>query len=168
MEFSEVKRLILYMESHPYIILHNLKLFAHPDWCNILKQVVSYIENKQNENDEEAIPLNEEELEKLMYGLMLLPAIMLQEEHDESWNIYFAIILLMQNYAQDIGSENLQNLVENLSVLIQAKNSIKALILQTESLTIQNQAVLSNTQTPYNLSSVFLRSLLDDQEKENA
>ena len=144
------------------VILHNLKLFAHPDWYMILLKVIEYVENSLQEKELEN--LNEEELEKLSYGLMILPAIMLKEIEGKSWEIYYAITILIQNYAQMTENQQMQELVDNLSILIQGKDSFKALIIQTESLIVQNQAILNNTQTPYNLSSVFLRSMLENKD----
>lgn len=162
MEFQEVKTLIEYMGKHPYVILHNIKLFAHSDWYMLLLKVVEYVENSLQEQEYEK--LNTDELEKLSYGLMILPAIMLKEVDEKSWEVYYAITILLQNYAQMTENHYLQELVDNLSILIQGKDSFKALIIQTESLIVQNQAILNNTQTPYNLSSVFLRSLLEDKD----
>lgn len=168
MEFSAAKELITFMENHPYIIWHKLKLFAHADWLKVMKKLIRALEIAIEESDSNTPELlDEDELSILIFGGMVLPAVMLKEQDSRSMEVYTALVMLIQNYGQIFENAELINLADNLSILLHGANTFKTLILQAESVCVMNQSILSNTRTPYNLSGNFLRAIMPKEEKEN-
>ncbi|MBE5925664.1 MAG: hypothetical protein E7270_01540 [Lachnospiraceae bacterium] len=92
-----------------------------------------------------------------------MPALILEEVDQEAFSIYEAIIVLVQNYSLMFNDEQYLELISNLSKLVLMKNSLSTLLLQCESLIIQQQGVINNSATPYKLSHRFLTSLLKDE-----
>lgn len=165
MTFEETKNIINFMENHPYIILRKVEISCNM-WWPCFKKVIDFMEDHLNDENtsELTAPLVQDETYALQTGLLFLPAIMLTETEDKAWEIYSAIVLLCQNYASMLNDENLLEITETLGSLIEAKNSFQTLMIQCESLVLQNQSMINSNNTPYNLSRKFLTSLLENEE----
>jgi len=165
MTFEQVKENIRFMEAHPYIILRKMQTSCHIWWMSFGK-VLAFVEDHINDESFDGVepPLDEEMRNALQTGLMFLPAIMLGETDEKSWEIYSSIILLTQNYASMIGDTDLLEIIETLGNLVNAKESWKALMIQCESLILQSQSMVNASYVPYNLSRKFLTSLLKTEE----
>ena len=165
MTFEEAKSVINFMVDHPYIILRKMEVSCNLWWLNF-KAVIEFMEEHLNDKDTSNLssPLTQDETYTLQTGLLFLPAIMLNEHEDKAWEIYSAIVLICQNYASMLNDKNMMEITETLGSLIQAKNSWQTLMIQCESLVLQNQSMINSNHTPYNLSRKFLTSLLENEE----
>lgn len=162
MEFNEVKELILTMQSHPYMIAQKVSIY-YPQWSVLIGHMVRDIDlYLEDENYVRAVC--DEELDIVFAGCVLLPGIMLLEDEDTSWKIYEAIGLLIQNYGSIFEVNELIEIATALQRLTQTKKSLQALLIQTESVVVQTQAVINNSSTPYKLSQRFLTSILGEEK----
>lgn len=164
MDFQETIDLIYYMYNHPYIIIRKIQPFCL-DWWNFLERLMNGVkEYVLNEKEEFVDFFDDNERFVLKYSFSLLPAVMLTETEEKSWEVYKALILLLQNYGQMSEQEDLLELVNTLNLLLQSKDSWQALLIQNESMLIQCQSMLNNSNTPYTLSKRFLTSLLNQED----
>lgn len=160
MTFEEVKSNIRYMEEHPYIILRKMQISCY-SWWTAFKEVEAFVEKHLEDDGPFDSCLNEDEKAGLQAGLMFLPAIMLAEEDEKSWDVYSAIVLLIQNYASMTGEEEIRDIAENLGNLSHMRNSWRTMMIQCESLILQGQSFMNASNVPYNLSRQFISSLLN-------
>lgn len=164
MEFQETVDLIYYMYNHPYIIIRKIQPFCQ-DWWNLLERLIEGLKNYISQEDKEFEDFfDDNERFVLKYSFSLLPAAMLTETEEKSWEVYKALILLLQNYGQMGEYEDLLELANTLNLLLQSKDSWQALLIQNESMVIQCQSMLNNSNTPYTLSKRFLTSLLNQDD----
>lgn len=165
MTFVEIKENIQTMKDSPDIILQKMLISCHI-WWSVLLKMEDFVEKHINDENYKILecPFSKEEEEALEVGYMILPAIMLTEEKEISWQIYSSLIILFELYGHLINSARILEIVNNLNILIQAKNSWKAILIQSESLIIQAQSMINANNVPYNLSRRFLTSILNTQD----
>ena len=164
MTFEEIKQNIQLMEHNPNIILNKMQTSCHV-WQYSISKIMAFVEEHIKEEKFAILksPLTEEMTQALYIGSMILPAIMLTETDDKSWEVYSSIILLCQIYSGFVNDEKLLEITRTLETLTQAKDSWKALLIQCESLIVQSQSMVNASILPYNLSKRFLTSLIDKE-----
>lgn len=165
MDFEQVKELIEYMNKHPYVILNSMRVFTQ-GFMPLIQRMIHDIESKIEDENANIFYIEESDQKVLMQALMYLPAIMLIQDDEKAWEIYDAIILLVQNYGEIFGLDVFNNVLNTISKLSQAKTSFETLIVQSESLVLQQQAMINSSNTPYRLSHRFLTSILEGENNE--
>lgn len=165
MDFEQVKELIEYMNKHPYVILNSMRVFTQ-GFMPLIQRMIHDIELKIEDENTNIFCIEEPDQKVLMQALMYLPAIMLIQDDEKAWEIYDAIILLVQNYGEIFGLNVFDNVLNTISKLSQAKTSFETLIVQSESLVLQQQAMINSSNTPYHLSHRFLTSILEGEDNE--
>lgn len=160
MDFNEAKQIIIDGLNHPYILFQKIYIYCS-DWGNLLHQAINKIELSINEEAVEGLSIDEEAL--LAYGAMFIPAIVLQEDIEENWKLSSAIGLMLQNYGNFFDSDKVSNAAKAVNKIVHTKNSLSALLIQTESVILQLQSALNNSDTPYKLSKKFLTSLFSEE-----
>lgn len=164
MEFQEVKDLFTKMQNHPYMLAQKVGVY-YPNWCNALGLFIKNIEMKL-EDEKYQSDIADNEMAEIYQGSLMLPAIMLLEDEEESWEIYEAIGMLIQNYGLIFEKPELVELAGILQKLTLTKNSLQSIIIQTESVLLQTQATINNSSTPYKLSRRFINSILGGKEDD--
>ena len=160
MDFNEAKQIIIDGLNHPYILFQKIYIYCS-DSGNFLHRAINKIELSINEEASEGLGTDEETL--LAYGAMFIPAIILQEDIEENWKLSSAIGLMLQNYGDFFDSDKVSNAAKAINKIVHTKNSLSALLIQTESVILQLQSALNNSDTPYKLSKKFFTSLFSEE-----
>lgn len=162
MEFNKSKQIIINALNHPYILIQKIHIYC-PNWGQVLQKLINKIEQMINDPTGKYEALSDEEHAVISYGSMIIPAIILNEDEEEYWNLCSAIGLMLQNYANIYEEEKIGLAAMAINKIVHTKNSLSALLIQTESVILQLQSALNNSDTPYKLSKKFLTSLFSEE-----
>lgn len=162
MEFAEVKELICKMQNHPYMIAQKINIY-NPGWASAVSRMIGDIEGSL-ENENYVRELNDEELNSIFTGFLILPGVLVTEDSEEAWKICEALAMLLQNYGQIFEIEHFVDIATGIHKMILGKNTLESLIFKAESVILQAQATINNSSTPYKLSKRFLTSILGDEQ----
>lgn len=172
-DFNWVKEQLAFMEANPVHILSHMNIYTHY-WFDAVHMALGYMGDQMDPSISEAErnelpPLGEDIIHQIKLGASLLPAIVYLEDNPVTDEIHKALCLLLYNLGLFLNDTEMIELYEANSLVWEQKNTIKHLIIVSESVMNQhNSCQISNqSKEPYQLSLEFLKALTSSAKEED-
>ncbi len=169
MDYQAVLEKIEKIKNEPALLLDMCLPYAN-HFPMLLDKMVTAIDLTLKESDETINSLGDQEAIQLIQVLRQFPYILLENKHEETWELCAAVILLIANYLTIFPNESLAEANNTLYTLYATNDHFKTLILASEFIIDRYESLINSQIDMYGLSQTFterlLKSFMEGEDKK--